>query len=523
MPRRNGQYACWPQLDRLPALVESNLALKASHKFDVLDISAADFRRICLEDWRRAARSYAREIDVPRPSMDRTPLIATGHQPELYHCGVWIKNHLAGKVAVRMEGDSLNLIVDNDVPRHVGLVLPVEQDGLWSREEAPFARALPHTAFEEHPARLEKPGAFTKAAAGIAAGQPFEARAGDLASRLVASDGTGISLGDVTTRLRLSYEREEGLANVELPVSRLSRTRAFGIFVAAILADAERFAAVHNEALADYRREHGIRSKANPIPDLDVAGDFVEVPFWVWREGEPRARLHVRRSGDSVILREGRSEAAMLEVSACEAAERSWEAVVATGLKIRPRALTTTIFMRMFLADLFIHGIGGAKYDEVTDRIIRAFYRVDPPPYATITCSLMLEWPFEPADPAEPGRLKQALRGIRYNPQRHIVGKKAPVNVRALIDEKWRLVESTPRNHDERLRKFTGIRAINRTLAGGLEPLRRETLTRLEETHARLEADKVLFSREYCSFLVGARRAADFYDKVLSPLAVKSS
>ena len=49
------------------------------------------------------------------------------------------------------------------------------------------------------------------------------------------------------------------------------------------------------------------------------------------------------------------------------------------GFKIRSRALTNTLYARLFLGDLFIHGIGGGKYDEVTDAIIRRYYRSSRP------------------------------------------------------------------------------------------------------------------------------------------------
>ncbi len=523
VPRRDREYASWPQITLLPALVESNIGVKRSHGFNVLDISVKEFRRLCVEECRAIGEAYAREIGVPCPSPESSPLIATGHQPELYHCGVWIKNHLASHLARAVGGSSLNLIVDNDVPKHAGLVMPFEEGGRWEQKEAAFAEALAQTAFEEHPPGLSQPRMFEGEVRRTAEGRPFEAEAVDAASRLISATGKGVSLGDVTTSVRLSYEREVGLANAELPVSRLSGGEAFGVFAASIVADLPVFAKAYNEALAGYRRSHGIRNKANPLPDLEISQDAVEAPFWVWRAGQPRGRLFAKRVGGGVaLLAEGR-QAGMLDVSSAAAAGRSWRSLVDSGLKIRPRALTTTIFMRMFVSDLFIHGIGGAKYDEVTDDIIRAFYGVEPPRYATISCSLMLEWPFEPADPAEAGALKQALRAIRYNPQRHLGDGDAPEDFKELVEEKWRLVDLKCRDRKARREKFNRIRRINDTLAATLEGLRRQTLERLEETRARLERDKVLFSREYCVFLVGARKAADFCNEVLAGLAVRSS
>ena len=39
----------------------------------------------------------------------------------------------------------------------------------------------------------------------------------------------------------------------------------------------------------------------------------------------------------------------------------------ASGTPIAPKALALTLFARMFVCDLFIHGVGGGRYDRVTD------------------------------------------------------------------------------------------------------------------------------------------------------------
>ena len=60
------------------------------------------------------------------------------------------------------------------------------------------------------------------------------------------------------------------------------------------------------------------------------------------------------------------------------------------GIKVRPRALITTMYARLVLSDLFIRGIGGAKYDELTDLIIRRFFGIEPPAYITATATFRL-------------------------------------------------------------------------------------------------------------------------------------
>ena len=67
----------------------------------------------------------------PRRSMPlgrRTrPLIVTGHQPELFHPGVWIKNFAAASIAAASGGVGLNLIVDNDVPKSSSIAVPTAE------------------------------------------------------------------------------------------------------------------------------------------------------------------------------------------------------------------------------------------------------------------------------------------------------------------------------------------------------------------------------------------------------------
>ena len=62
-------------------------------------------------------------------------------------------------------------------------------------------------------------------------------------------------------------------------------------------------------------------------------------------------------------------------------------------MKVRSRALTNTLFARLFLSDLFIHGIGGGKYDELTDDLIRRFYGIEPPEFLILSATRLLPLP----------------------------------------------------------------------------------------------------------------------------------
>ncbi len=71
----------------------------------------------------------------------------------------------------------------------------------------------------------------------------------------------------------------------------------------------------------------------------------------------------------------------------------AWQQLEARGIKVRSRALTTTLYARLFLADLFVHGIGGGKYDELTDELIQGFFECEPPIYLVFSATRWLPLP----------------------------------------------------------------------------------------------------------------------------------
>jgi hypothetical protein len=50
--------------------------------------------------------------------------------------------------------------------------------------------------------------------------------------------------------------------------------------------------------------------------------------------------------------------------------------------------LTLTTFLRLFVADQFVHGIGGGRYDQVADRFIASQFGIAPPGFAVTTGTL---------------------------------------------------------------------------------------------------------------------------------------
>ena len=180
------------------------------------------------------------------------------------------------------------------------------------------------------------------------------------------------------------------------------------------------------------------------------------------------------------------------DASAAKAVEQLAE-FEARGLRLRPRALMTTMFARLFLGDLFFHGIGGAKYDQLTDVIVHRFLGCVPPAFLVLTATAKLRGGKDLALDDDLRRINERLRGLHYNPQRWAT---LTEDSRPLIAEKQQWLACEPPLRERRTR-HQALRALN----DGLQPfVAAERASLLEERQRWLQLrnqDRVLGSREY--------------------------
>ncbi len=156
-------------------------------------------------------------------------------------------------------------------------------------------------------------------------------------------------------------------------VSELVREPEFRDFVRLIARRSREFRTIFNNALVDYGRTFRFRFRNYPFPRLEQN----ELPFWILRDGL-RHKLFL----------EGLDLNADKEL-------------------ILPRAVTLTLFIRLYRSGRFIHGVGGGNYEWVQDRIIEKFFNRQPPPYAIISGTFYQndfqnrQFPFFLYEPAE--------------------------------------------------------------------------------------------------------------------------
>jgi hypothetical protein len=177
-----------------------------------------------------------------------------------------------------------------------------------------------------------------------------------------------------------------------------------------------------------------------------------------------------------------------------------WPALETQGMKVRFRALTTTLFARLFLGDLFIHGIGGGKYDEVTDAILRSYHGIEPPAFLVLSATLHLPLPTYPVSQSQLQQLRRRIRDLHYKPQQYVLNlepDRRDEKAVSLVQQKLDWIGRQPANRCQRRLRFRTLRDLNEQLWPYVSDAERETLEETIEVAAKLEANQILQGREY--------------------------
>src|SRR5690348_825634 len=104
------------------------------------------------------------------------------------------------------------------------------------------------------------------------------------------------------SQARRGVEQELGLQVHHVPTSLMCQGDAWLQFVWAWIENAPAWAQCYNRQLAAYRARLGIKSPQHPMPDLTCSPRSYELPFWVYRAGEPRQRLLLQVDGGERTL-----------------------------------------------------------------------------------------------------------------------------------------------------------------------------------------------------------------------------
>jgi hypothetical protein len=158
--------------------------------------------------------------------------------------------------------------------------------------------------------------------------------------------------------------------------------------------------------------------------------------------------------------------------------------------------------MRMFVADLFIHGTGGGRYDAVTDALARAWYGVEPPRYVVASLTLYLPLGVHAVSDEEIEEVRETMHRLTHNPDQLLGGLDFDdAAERGAIEDlavrKRRLVTAIGAPGADKKTLGLEIRSVNEAMAARLEPLQAQLEERLEGLLSQQAAAEVLTDRTY--------------------------
>jgi hypothetical protein len=531
-PTEDGAALIDPPLRDVPGLVERNRQIAT--QFDSGSGLPSGARMLARQAINQARLNFIEHsVNKVAPS-----IVMTGHQPELFHPGVWFKNFLAASIAQRIEAAAINLVIDNDLVRSTSVRVPCRIDGFTQVTEVPFDapkeattwesrnvvdeqifrdfRATVHQVFEPViRGRAEFSGGILLDQFWPHAVEEFELQKQrtDQLQRELGVDSLDLSalppvLTKVLSAARRCTESEFGVRLDDVPLAWLGFDAAFGAFAGLLILRHREFHAIYNQALGEYRAVNRIRSQSHPVPELATEGGWLEMPFWVWTHRDPqRRRVFVREVGLRLELTDRRDVRLKLPDDVSDYRD----ALIDSEIELRPRALITTMYARLVLSDLFIHGIGGAKYDELTDLIIRRFFDIEPPAYMTATATFRLPIDRPQVSVDDVRSAARRIREARYRPESFGRDKRvkqdAELSARlaALAAEKREFLDQ----HDLRRCSqdvFDRLDQLNRAMQDLLGPVEEELRAEHAQLVKLLKQSQLLGSREFSFVLFPAEK-----------------
>jgi hypothetical protein len=376
--------------------------------------------------WRELIRQeLARKIDGLDPTR---PWICLGHQPLPMHPGIWVKRWLADAIAARRGGQAVAVWLDLEPAGEIQWpTVRGEQVEEVTLQLPPFWHLpLPRAGLQTQLEALALPPA---------------------GETPTAPAWHGI-------RALLERWEDDRLPNLfEVSQSELFLGETMQLLLTRMVETPERLHRRYNELLAAYRAERGIRTAANPFPDLKRAGELVELPFWVYHD-DRRETLRAP-VGDTPLIPKG--------------------------------ALLATI-KRLLLADLYLHGTGGASYEPFSARLLETCFGVRPPRFVVASASFGL-------DRGEHADLERELLEIQqleplfsHNPDRLVgqAGLDLDQEVRVLVETKRRTTSQLASTNDKR-ELAAEIRRCNAALQQRLRPWWQGIEKRRTRLRSRLE------------------------------------
>ncbi len=519
---QNKQIFLFPPWDKISSFLEENKKIFSQYSFKILNQPFKVVREKSRKNILGEAYKFNSKFDPHiEEKISSTPkfIIQTGHQPVFFHPGIWIKNIFLNVLLKSPFLDrclGLNVILDNDLCKELSLPLPaLSESGGLRLEKINFLSTAQDLPFEECSLpSLKLINEFT---------ENIINRIKTLENKNILNNFINFSrclensfclchqnycdsnLGEFLSLARRLFENEINPAYLELPFSQICNSDEFLSFFLEIVKNIESFSKIYNNKLDEYRKLFNVRNRANPSPNLIIKENFIEVPFWIWRGEDNRRKIYILKEKNKIYLySDFYGRIFLLDKDDSKSLFSLKNSLKEKGLKIRPKALLLTLYNRLFVSDLFIHGLGGVKYDLVTNEIIKEFFKVEPPHFLVISCTLYLDFKSSSvSSDFKISDLKKKIRDLKFNPERYIkelnLSEKEATQIRQLAKRKAELIKKIKGTllPIEKQKISEEIKSINKSIGEKFEPLKYELNRKIEEEEERIKQSKIYNFREF--------------------------
>ena len=155
------------------------------------------------------------------------------------------------------------------------------------------------------------------------------------------------------------------------------------------------------------------------------------------------------------------------------------------------------MFLRLLVADWFVHGLGGALYDVVTDALIEQYWKIAPPGFSAVSATFHVPIDSE-YDAEQHDAIARLVRDTYWNPDRHLdelLREQEPIS--EWVEQKYALMEEHLPTHRQRRERFHRFRQIAGQLRPFVEQQRMQWQEQLTQWQRRQQDEVVASRRDY--------------------------
>lgn len=411
---------------------------------------------------------------------DDKPKVASGHQPYIFHAGIWAKIIFLNFFK---DFDKIFITNDSDVKMGIFIDIPIYR-GKWQRIREYIYLNSENKTFEEYNKDKFDEGIkwFRKKFYDIKDFVKKDIREKiEIFIKNLEENGKPV---DKILNARKAFEMERDYKEVK--VSWISKDLNFLKFFLYFFYEGEKILEIYNRKLGEFRKIKGIKNEGEPFPYLLKEDDFFEIPFWIIKNG--RKRIFKRKNsiyldGEKIIDLKGKFEEDIERIKIID---------------LRPRAFTLSIYQRVFLSDFFVHGYGGKKYDEFTDEVFKEIFDIEIPECGFITGTFYI-FDGNPENFEEKlSFLSERKNFIIHHPEKFLEKDELLIRKRELIEE-----IKKGKNKKEVTEK---LKEINKKMIEKIGDLILEIEKEIEKIKTKMEEEKVKYFREYPYFYVDFTR-----------------